>query len=53
MVSMTKEYKFVVKVKTASRMSRARHAVLSAFALRKPDGCQFTLTEYRKPRSSK
>jgi hypothetical protein len=44
-----KFYRFKLTVKATSK-NVARNAVLYAFAARNPDGCEFTLTDYRNPK---
>lgn len=41
----TKEHEFIVTVRTPTKRS-ALTAVLSSFASRKPDGCEFTVMDH-------
>lgn len=41
----TKQHQFVVTVKTTRPKEAARRAVLLAFALRNPDGCEFHIVD--------
>ena len=44
-----KTHHFLVTVKTDQNKRAAKTAILRAFALRQPDGCEFHTKEYRKP----
>ena len=48
-----KTHKFTISVRTLRTKREAHMAVLSAFARRNPDNCDFTLKEFRKPRAKK
>jgi hypothetical protein len=48
-----KSYRFTVTVKTFRPKTSARMAILSAFAQRSPDGCEFRVTEQRTPKAYK
>lgn len=49
-VKFAREYKFVVTVRGATSMRAAHTAILSAFAQRNPDYCEFNLKQYRRNR---
>jgi len=44
-----KTHKFIVTVKSSGSERSAKMAVLSAFARRQPDGCEFTLKRFTRP----
>jgi hypothetical protein len=45
-----KTHRFIVTVKTSRTKAAAKSAVLCAFGKRQPDGCEFRVAEFRKPK---
>lgn len=47
---MKNKHRFVLTVTTTRSKQGAKNAVLASFACRNPDGCEFRVSDYRKPR---